>query len=1076
MQRPRENRQRSQISLLTVATILLIVAISTVRDINAQSAQIKTNSSAYFWSSYAKDYDKATRPAIENISWRVSTTESHANAPVPLANATFATGSEHQVIHLNAGWNMVSSYLQPENTDLSILLADIASDLVLMKNGSGEVYWPEMGDNTIVNWEIADGYQMYVANSATLTITGTMVDAVTNPIVLPAGWSLVSYFGDISQPVEQAMSTIEDELVLVKNGQGDVFWPALGVNGIGSLQPGQGYKVYLANPANLTYPAASNSDLHISRVTDNRSDYKNNRIPSYEKFEITFHVENSVAGNFQLPYDPNPPAGIDPAIYPKHKGISVDAYFLPPGESDWNEAYAQPGFFYRYYDYEVRDEHDWFYPADSAWKIRFSPNQPGAWQYKIRVQDDSGVYETEPRTFSVASSSNKGFIGVSQTDPRYFEFDDGSLFYQMGLQSGVTFSDPVTANESLFGSFGSNGASFIRTWISPIYGAAWPEFLGSPGYHDGYLPRPRILPFRNQADNKESMTVHIDYELEGNSGWFSNCAWQRWGDAEAVKRNTDYRIRVKYRAMDITGPRDPSFPNYGVVLKTGGNWTDACHYPDRGVALSDFGHNNDEWEYLETTWNSGESNWLTTLYVVLENVHQGDVYLDSITVQEVLGDGQLGPDIVVEGDFQYDLVYPEAKLWSLDQVLNFAEDNDVYLKMVVGDKGDKMWWKIDDDGTYVIDGEQDNQSGYYGNWYNLDTNNTNRTRWLQRAWWRYLQARYGYSPNVHSWEFTNEGDPNSGKHWSATDLMGRYMKCEVFGVPTPDSNGDGLPIEGDKCDYDHPNAHMVSTSFWHSFPASGFWGNKDWPNVDYADVHTYTNTGWQKNPQHVDDMALYHLDYSADVRAQLDAASGENGIATKPVVRGEVGLDVEVVEEDLLRDMSGVWLHNLLWSTLDPGAMSEIWWQLRDEIAIPPGPDGQRGLYEIYKYFSSFVSNIPLNNGHYRDAEATLTDSDLRVTGQKDLVNERAHLWIQNKNHTWRKVVDDSATSGLSGTVSIGGFPPNNSLNLEWHYFTTQGIPNIVRDNSTTDASGTLTLTLPSDPDLTDVAVKVGDY
>ncbi|MFL7869818.1 MAG: hypothetical protein AB8I58_13375, partial [Anaerolineales bacterium] len=103
-------------------------------------------------------------------------------------------------------------------------------------------------------------------------------------------------------------------------------------------------------------------------------------------------------------------------------------------------------------------------------------------------------------------------------------------------------------------------------------------------------------------------------------------------------------------------------------------------------------------------------------------------------------------------------------------------------------------------------------------------------------------------------------------------------------------------------------------------------------------------------------------------------------------------------------------------------------------------------------------------------------DSDLRVTGQKDLVNERAHLWIQNKNHTWRKVVDDSATSGLSGTVSIGGFPPNNSLNLEWHYFTTQGIPNIVRDNSTTDASGRLTLTLPSDPDLTDVAVKVGDY
>ena len=140
------------------------------------------------------------------------------------------------------------------------------------------------------------------------------------------------------------------------------------------------------------------------------------------------------------------------------------------------------------------------------------------------------------------------------------------------------------------------------------------------------------------------------------------------------------------------------------------------------------------------------------------------------------------------------------------------------------------------------------------------------------------------------------------------------------------------------------------------------------------------------------------------------------------------------------------------------------------------GPDGQQGLFEVYKYFSDFIANIPLNNGHYQDAEATLTDTNLRVTGQKDLVNNRAHIWIQNSNHTWRKVIDKNATTGLKGSVSMTGFAPNTTLNLEWHQFTTQGTPKIITSSATTDASGKLTLNLPTDLSISDAAIKIGDY
>ena len=122
------------------------------------------------------------------------------------------------------------------------------------------------------------------------------------------------------------------------------------------------------------------------------------------------------------------------------------------------------------------------------------------------------------------------------------------------------------------------------------------------------------------------------------------------------------------------------------------------------------------------------------------------------------------------------------------------------------------------------------------------------------------------------------------------------------------------------------------------------------------------------------------------------------------------------------------------------------------------------------------MANIPLNNGLYQDAAAVLTDGQLRVTGQKDLVNNRAHLWIQNTNHTWRRVVDNTAQTGLSGTVTLTGFGANKTLPVQWVQFTTQGTPNTVNDTAVTDGSGKLILNLPSDPAISDVAVKIGSY
>jgi hypothetical protein len=555
--------------------------------------------------------------------------------------------------------------------------------------------------------------------------------------------------------------------------------------------------------------------------------------------------------------------------------------------------------------------------------------------------------------------------------------------------------------------------------------------------------------------------MRLDYEPAGDTDWFDACRFKFWDVPEAVKQDTDYRIRIRYRGMNISGPRDPAYPNYGLVGKVGG-WHPDCYEPGTGTVITDYGLDNADWGFIEGVWNSGGNNFFPRLYMGVENVTEGEVYVDSVSLQEDLGGGQFGPEIMIEPSMEYELYISQEESYALDKFIDLAEQYDIYLKLVLMDKNDKIYYKIEDNGDFVVDGP-DNEDGFYGVGRTL-----NKTRWLQQAYWRYLQARWGYSPNIHSWELANEGDPFHGSHYAQTDELGKFMHCQVFGVPVG-------PGDGEKCTYDHPNDHLVTTSFWHSFPGEGFWGNPQYPNVDYADVHAYISTGWQSDPLHEADTAEFHLDYSADVRSNIDWYAAQNGVPTKPVIRGETGIDFPGHQEeqpDLSLDTQGIWLHNFLWSSLDPGALTELYWWTGN-IRNQPGPDGRPGLYEIYKNFYEFVSTIPLNNGHYQDAAVTVSNPNLRVVGQKDLAHQTAHLWIQNRMHTWRNVVDRVSMPPVSGTLTLSGFEGGQDYRVDWWdtYVTDRAQRNTRTQRVTAQANGDIILVISNM--VSDGAVKV---
>jgi hypothetical protein len=806
-----------------------------------------------------------------------------------------------------------------------------------------------------------------------------------------------------------------------------------------------------------------------------------NSVAKFDKYEVTFNVTGTSASNLQMPYDAAPPPGI-----PSGWGITVDGEF---SRDSFQTVYTIPAFHHQAFDYQVKQNRDWFGPLDQfSWKLRFAPPTEGAWQFRIRATDASGTFTSAPQSFSVTSSASPGFVRVSTRDPRYFEFDNGSMFTGLGYNGGIDWSNPVRTSATRFASMGTNGVALSRIWLtqSAIFGSAWNPWYGLRGDYGGYVPRTGLTPAGTPASVKMRLTYAEDGSGGKNTGYFEACRFVGgFQSVTAVKRSTTYHFTVYYTAFDITGPRNASFPNYGFVLKvqnpSSGTWHTNCYEPGSGNAtgqvISPYRGSSSTQAVLEGDWSSGTNDFLPPFYLALENVNATNaangrtpaVYVTRVEMREKLANGTLtGPQILAKPSMEHQTYFEQRFSHAFDRVVDLAAQNGVFLKVVILEKDEETLNWLAADGTL----------GSGANFFAGGRTMT-QTRWLMQAWWRYLQARWGYSPAIHSWELLNEGDPSSTNHYILADELGKYMRRFA------------------------PNQHLVTTSFWHSLPATNFWRNASYPNVDYADLHAYISTSQTgdvnvasakdavvrarcgtdntcfKNAMRTD-AALYHLEHSLQSK---DRSLG------KPLVRGEAGLDAvsaQVEDANLARDTNGVWLHNLVWAQIDSGAMYDMYFWILN-MRNRPGPDGStaNGLDEVYKPYRDFMAGVPLNNGNYVDLAPTVSrPNDVRVLGQKDGTNRRAHAWIQNRKHTWCAVVggvSDCPTtwdnSPLSGTVTIGGFAASASYPVEWVYFDTTGNPTSATTSVTSNASGNIVLSLDAIPSsTTDAAVKIGSY
>lgn len=816
----------------------------------------------------------------------------------------------------------------------------------------------------------------------------------------------------------------------------------------------------------------------IHDVVTNGASYAAGQIPQYAKFELTFAVD-TLAPNKQWPYDATPPAGIEPGA-----GVTVNALFSP---DNWQTVFIQPAFYYQAFLAEQKDGQPWIYPTDNfSWKVRFTPHQPGQWQYKLTVQDANGANETRPDAFTVAPSANKGFIRVSQQDPRYFEYDNGAYFPALG------YNLPLADLQASLPTLAANGIQFIRTWLPSqlsIFGAAWSPWRSYNPLHNGALPDARLRydvawPFqlkpgidpplaRPESETFLWLSQNETVYNDGKQWDFTPCVVLGWEAPKLpVKRNTNYRVRVRYREHNLMGPKIAGLP-FGFTVKLGGwLWSDQanqrCYAPGVGEILAASYSNTDQWSHqpdaenpgwqiLEGNFNSGDRDFLDLFHLAIENATAGDVLVDMVWLEENLGNEQFGPNVIYKPWMAQHKYFAQRNSYVFDTLLDQAQQAEVYLKVVILEKQDYLLNIFQNDGTPSP--EQPHERDFKLFWgAGRESAGKTKVRWLQEAWWRYLQARWGYSPNIHSWELVNEGDPSEPLHYILADELGKYFRTAF--IP-----------QGQQTQ--HPDLHLVTTSFWNNYPEQ-FWNSTTYPNVDYADIHHYAHETDEKPFEQIyavndfNDSALF----SQKLSMQYGARQPQG--ANKPLVRGETAFAFDRADRFAQDATAGLWLHNFIWASINAGGLIEMYWTgapTQDQIYKA----GAHDYRAMYKTFYNFIHDIPLNNGHYIDLDATASSPNVRVWGQKDLLHGQAHVWIQNQQNTWKNVAEGMVIPPVSATITLPGFRPNAPYRLEsWNPYEPDATKQItLHSEVVAQADGAIPIAIEN---LTsDIAVKIFD-
>ncbi len=177
-------------------------------------------------------------------------------------------------------------------------------------------------------------------------------------------------------------------------------------------------------------------------------------VPLYGTLEVNINVTK-----VENPFDPSE--------------INVTAVFTTPSGQE-TEVRA---FYYQEYTRSLMGDNEILNPVGKPyWKVRFTPTEVGKYSFYVKLKIRIQAKTTDSFVFNVTSSSNRGFVRVSNEDNRFFRFDDGSSFFFVGHDVCWSGSRGTFDYDEWFASMNQSGEIITRIWMAPwVFGIEWDE-------------------------------------------------------------------------------------------------------------------------------------------------------------------------------------------------------------------------------------------------------------------------------------------------------------------------------------------------------------------------------------------------------------------------------------------------------------------------------------------------------------------------------------------------------------------------------------------------------------------------
>ncbi len=167
---------------------------------------------------------------------------------------------EKQTIELSAGWNGLSGHVQPYNLDVVDMFAAY-SDFVLIKNYNG-IYFPGQNINTMLLWNSQSGYEVNFTDDVTFELLGA--ENNDRLVYLNQGWNYLPVISSCAVDIDELFSENQSKINIIKEIAGTgIYWPAMGVNTIGQLAPGNAYNLRADEAFNVEFESCTETKSSI---------------------------------------------------------------------------------------------------------------------------------------------------------------------------------------------------------------------------------------------------------------------------------------------------------------------------------------------------------------------------------------------------------------------------------------------------------------------------------------------------------------------------------------------------------------------------------------------------------------------------------------------------------------------------------------------------------------------------------------------------------------------------------------------------------------------------------------------